>query len=92
MQTDNSSERKVERLQERVTAIYKVLLTRPYIYFHQRYQKKRKKKIIYDFEPCVAVKVQKKQETQCVIHMQMLTPISGQLRGNLATAAGVSSL
>lgn len=89
MQTDNSSERKVERLQERVTAIYKVLLTRPYIYFHQRYQKK---KIIYDFEPCVAVKVHKKQETQCVIHMQMLTPISGQLRGNLATAAGVSSL
>lgn len=90
MQTDNSSERKVERLQERVTAIYKVLLTRPYIYFHQRYQKK--KEIIYDFEPCVAVKVQKKQETQCVIHMQMLTPISGQLRGNLANAAGVSSL
>lgn len=89
MQTDNSSERKVERLQERVTAIYKVLLTRPYIYFHQRYQKK---KIIYDFEPFVAVKVQKKQETQCVIHMQMLTPISGQLRGNLANAAGVSSL
>lgn len=89
MQTDNSSERKVERLQERVTAIYKVLLTRPYIYFHQRFQKN---KIIYDFEPCVAVKVQKKQETQCVIHMQMLTPISGQLRGNLANAAGVISL
>lgn len=41
VQTDNSSERKVERLQERVTAIYKVLLTRPYIYFHQRYQKKK---------------------------------------------------
>lgn len=87
MQTDNSSERKVERLQERVTAIYKVLLTH---LFSSTLPKK--KKIIYDFEPCVAVKVQKKQETQCVIHMQMLTPISGHLRGNLANAAGVSSL